>query len=633
MLIFALLDQIDDNPFQARLEYGDVAELANRIAAARDSYPDTYGLMQIPRGRLVVRNSLYPHGEPITESFRVPEKPEHWDRALKVQLAFGHRRLRAFRHLYETGAPGYQDGRFPVHVDALTDEQMLDAVWSENRERKDITAVEEAELLARKLERLGNQRAVAEAWGIARPTVANKLQLLQLPEEIKQANRDGRLSERACLALAPVLKVQAAVSKWKTNYYSPESPAEYISKLLANPNGTTSDDIRKYADRAVKHAGEELPQFVANFETGVSGPIRQTLCKGCEFRINNHCLDSACLKAKEAVVIDCVLDDAAEELDVQVSDRQDDFALFDDYQARRQLINLWKSGGQRQGTNFVIRWQPSGSGARPFLKYVEEYISGDRRFDNDGRAGIALGHRGPLPLDLIPDGEGQPAEDIASAVDRAAWDKEAKKIGEEAGNLAKAALVDALYLPAGDAADVIQALMCDPDKEWIDGYEKLLKQFVTFMWEKGRGFQSYYKGWKHVAAVRRVLDRAGLNADKLLTTGSPGGDLRRDAILALQFWYDRRNYGQYDWPECQKALTAVLARWPAVLDRWPAEVDGELLGLRYELLRAQRDVEAKLAEQADLKAAREARAAEAGSLAGEEDAEFAARAAKEVSGE
>ena len=53
MLIFVPLTQIDDNPYQARQEYGDTADLASRIAAAPDSYPETIGLMQIPRGTII----------------------------------------------------------------------------------------------------------------------------------------------------------------------------------------------------------------------------------------------------------------------------------------------------------------------------------------------------------------------------------------------------------------------------------------------------------------------------------------------------------------------------------------------------------------------------------------------------
>src|SRR5690606_36468145 len=83
-----------------------------------------------------------------------------------VELEFGHRRARAFQHLHESGAAGYEDAVMPVHIRALTDEQMLDGVWSENRARRDLSAVEEAELLRAKLVNTGgSQRTVADAWG------------------------------------------------------------------------------------------------------------------------------------------------------------------------------------------------------------------------------------------------------------------------------------------------------------------------------------------------------------------------------------------------------------------------------------------------------------------------------------
>lgn len=39
MLIYVPLNQIDDNPFQKRSDYGDIEDLAARIAAAYDNYP------------------------------------------------------------------------------------------------------------------------------------------------------------------------------------------------------------------------------------------------------------------------------------------------------------------------------------------------------------------------------------------------------------------------------------------------------------------------------------------------------------------------------------------------------------------------------------------------------------------
>lgn len=61
-VILIHLSLIDDNPFQKRAEYGDIAELGRQIAEAHSQYPATRGLMQTPRGRLVADDAgLIPH--------------------------------------------------------------------------------------------------------------------------------------------------------------------------------------------------------------------------------------------------------------------------------------------------------------------------------------------------------------------------------------------------------------------------------------------------------------------------------------------------------------------------------------------------------------------------------------------
>jgi len=77
----------------------------------------------------------------------------------------------------------------------------------------------------------------------------------------------------------------------------------------------------------------------------------------------------------------------------------------------------------------------------------------------------------------------------------------------------------------------------------------------------------------------------------------------------------------HGYPPAVRALMAETLALAAVLARWPIDVDGELMDLRYELLRAQRDMAAKIAAN---QAAKEARlAAEASrSLAGDEDADL-----------
>ena len=154
MLIHVPLDRLDDNPFQRRQDYGDVETLAADIQQR--------GLLQIPRGRLLF------DGQPQTamQTTRVLEaNGPGWPAgaAFCVQLAFGHRRLRAYRALAE--AHGGHWTAMPVYVEALDDDAMLDAVWSENQHRSDINPIEQAELLAEKLDRAraagGNLATVA----------------------------------------------------------------------------------------------------------------------------------------------------------------------------------------------------------------------------------------------------------------------------------------------------------------------------------------------------------------------------------------------------------------------------------------------------------------------------------------
>lgn len=163
MLINVSLAQIDDNPFQRRQDYGDIEELAAHIAANLDDYPYTGGLLQVPLGRLVIRNAAIPDGEIVDrEQYQVYSADRRLvdDPAVHVELAFGHRRKRAFDYLAShweklnvESAALYAAEWMPINLQPLTDDQMLDAVWSENQHRADINPIEQAELLAEKLDR------------------------------------------------------------------------------------------------------------------------------------------------------------------------------------------------------------------------------------------------------------------------------------------------------------------------------------------------------------------------------------------------------------------------------------------------------------------------------------------------
>lgn len=158
-LVSIPIDDVADNPYQYRQDYGDLSELADDIRRN--------GLLQPPIARRVDG---------------------------VVQIAFGHRRLRACRLAGLT--------EFPVFVHPLTDEQMSEYAWSENEKRSETSAVEKARHIQRAISEFGwTQAQAAEHYGIARPTVANLLRLLNLPDGVQEMVVGGRLDQRHARSL------------------------------------------------------------------------------------------------------------------------------------------------------------------------------------------------------------------------------------------------------------------------------------------------------------------------------------------------------------------------------------------------------------------------------------------------
>lgn len=226
-LVYVPLRQILDNPYQQRTNYDaeHILNLAMSIKGMSGELPATKGLQQVPLARV---GTVQEDG-----SVDIAAKADYGSGRAQlllkedggvVQLMFGHSRLRAFmvianglRQLGRGEGIGMRfDGvselqtRFGELWDADPDyEEMpimlgfaLDyAMWShaitENSQRKNITAIEEAQSMQRAIEEFGLTAAEAgQPFGYARSTTANKLRLLQLPAEAVAAIADGRLTER-----------------------------------------------------------------------------------------------------------------------------------------------------------------------------------------------------------------------------------------------------------------------------------------------------------------------------------------------------------------------------------------------------------------------------------------------------
>jgi len=206
MFVRVPLERMRDNPFQTRADYGDLEALAASLLKMRFSCPETSGLLQVPPGRLVIEASPGPSGSAGARTF--PNPAEYGDalaclaaepRAC-VELAAGHRRLRAFWQLLTAGHQDYDT--FPVALGPLSDQAMADVAWEENAKRKDLSPIEQAEALQRAITSFSwTQSEVGRRWGLSQSAVANKLRLLSLPQEVQVAIRAGQLSERHGRAL------------------------------------------------------------------------------------------------------------------------------------------------------------------------------------------------------------------------------------------------------------------------------------------------------------------------------------------------------------------------------------------------------------------------------------------------
>ncbi|HEY0275989.1 MAG TPA: ParB/RepB/Spo0J family partition protein [Paenirhodobacter sp.] len=177
---FIPIEMIEPNPDQPRRSF-DADALAELAASIREK-----GIIQ----PLIVRKH--------------PSKDSHYE------IVAGERRWRASQiaQLHE----------LPVIIRDLSDTEVLEIAIIENIQRADLNPLEEALSYRQLMERFGHtQEKLAEALSKSRSHIANQLRLLQLPDEIQEFLREGRLTAghaRAMItAIDPIKLARDAVSR------------------------------------------------------------------------------------------------------------------------------------------------------------------------------------------------------------------------------------------------------------------------------------------------------------------------------------------------------------------------------------------------------------------------------------
>ncbi|MFW6295179.1 MAG: nucleoid occlusion protein [Halanaerobium sp.] len=217
------IDKIKTNPFQPRKEFNqaEIEELAQSIK--------NFGLIQA----ITVRE--------IEAGY---------------ELIAGERRLRAARVLNKDVIPAV--------IKNFNDQQMAEIALIENLQRKDLNFLEEAQAYQRLLDEFNlTQKELAARVSKSQSTIANKLRLLNLPDQIREKLLAADLSERHGRALlqldsaAEQMEVIDEITKKELNVRESE-------KLIKKQKQPTEKK------KKIKHISEDLRLFANSLEKRIS---------------------------------------------------------------------------------------------------------------------------------------------------------------------------------------------------------------------------------------------------------------------------------------------------------------------------------------------------------------------------
>jgi ParB/RepB/Spo0J family partition protein len=218
------LDLIDPNPWQPR-EREDPAHIESLAASIK-----TDGLMQVPVGRKM--------GE-------------------RVQLAFGHSRLAAFKLLrLQRMDNGYM--RMPVVIRELTDEEMFRQGIGENLARKNLTPIEEALAMTRFRDDFHKtSEEIGKLFNMGDSGVRNKMRLLKLPEDLQNCLRRGEMAEGVARELLAVCELPEDARLAAEEQDEFLKPSEIIE---AAKSGSNQKSIAEMVSRFMQHIGKRAAQ-------------------------------------------------------------------------------------------------------------------------------------------------------------------------------------------------------------------------------------------------------------------------------------------------------------------------------------------------------------------------------------
>ena len=210
---------IDPNPYQPASAKNDekVLEIAESIEQNLADGIGTKGLNQVPTARKIGN---------------------------KYQLAFGHHRHQAFVLLFTQNKQDYAE--MPLILEDLTDQQMFEAMATENLQRREISFIEEAEMYHTYMTTF-NKNSVETAARFQKTDeyIRSRIMLLQLPDTAKEQVKQGKVNISFARELVTAKKVigEAGIDEIMKRMDEPD-----FNEIYENPREAIEDAIRESPD-------------------------------------------------------------------------------------------------------------------------------------------------------------------------------------------------------------------------------------------------------------------------------------------------------------------------------------------------------------------------------------------------
>ncbi|MDD3241213.1 MAG: ParB/RepB/Spo0J family partition protein [Bacilli bacterium] len=163
--------------------------------------------------------------------------------------------------------------KIPAIIRNLDDKETSKVALLENLQRKDLTAIEEARTYQKILELDAmTQEELGKTMGKSQPSIANKLRLLELPDEIQDSLLHNQISERharSLLSLKTTDEQIAMLNKIITNRMTVREVDEEIKQITGVSNVESSEE--QYQENS-----NNLVEEIKNKSTDIITPVEKT---------------------------------------------------------------------------------------------------------------------------------------------------------------------------------------------------------------------------------------------------------------------------------------------------------------------------------------------------------------------